>query len=1250
MTLDVLAKNILKRIKEPAIILNVKNGEVIIAALNQAYISLISLGEEQLLGKPFFSTIMIGDSHDLRKIGKSLNGLTDENPEAQTDLENCFFKNPCKDYRVNAVQVHCALLSEDQIDGKFILQTLNFLSAPIPKYIPKHIKLSKILESSPDVICTLDEIGRFLSVNIASQRIWGYTPEQLIGNYSSEFLHPQDRKTMIETLGLIVKGEDISHFENRLLRPDRSYVPLVWFARWDDVQRVVYCVAKDETEKQAAQYKLKFSEQRFKTLVREGSDLIAILNTDGKYLYVSPTSQSVLETPPDEYLGKNAFDFIHPDDKDAVIWGFEQVSIEQRVELAPFRFLHKDGSWRWVETVITDLTNDPAVNGIVANSRDITEKVNIQQDIMLSNERYRFVSMATSDAIWDWDIVINKVYWEGSFRRIFQWQPNELDFDINSWSNLVHSEDRVRVKEKLMLFLESTENNWSDEYRFAKADGTFAIVSDRGIVVRDNFGKAIRLVGAMQDVTGQRSKEHQLRLLESVVTQTSELVMITEAEPIEDEGRKIIYVNEAFCKLTGYAFHELVGKTPRLLHGEQTNRKEILRLRKTLKKWESCEVCVINYKKNGEQFWNNFTANPIANEKGQFTHCISIGRDLSNVIDLQKQERLISSISEIFNTADGLFEAVEHTTKLLARWDKYNYSEIWMLEHDGVHLDLMSKHTSTQEEEQCKQGVEQITKVIKSQGFCGEVWDVGRILFRLNSDDDVSCFTERGLSETFIKSLIGIPLFHSKDLMGVLIIGSQDTEIQTDFGVLSEKFRTHLAAEIQRKQLEQELGQIFDFVPEIIAISDFDGYFKKLNPAASSLLGYSMDELLSKPFMEFLHPNDRKKAIERLESANENPLIKIIEERYITKGGDVKWLSWTSHAEVDRRLIFSVAKDITEKKNLEELLARSNSLAKVGSWEINVLTNTVYWSDVTKEIREVDLSYEPDLETGMGHFRNDVDKETIKKKVQECISFGFPWDEELEILTFKGNPKWIRTIGQAEMLEGNCIRIFGSFQDVDIRKRAELDAKVALKKLKKSEKRYSDLFHLSPNPMWVYNCETLQFMDANETALSHYGYSYEEFMNMTLHDIRSKEEIPALEEITKVVKEVGFKSYFGGVKHQKKSGEVMDVEVKSNVIKFKGQKAAIVLINDITERQKHFNTLQKQNEILREISWVQSHVVRAPLSKIIGLVDLLGKNSMKDANKQKILVQNIEHCTTELDEIIRTITKKSEQQDRLNKF
>ncbi|MET4080717.1 PAS domain S-box-containing protein [Pedobacter sp. UYP30] len=1107
-------------------------------------------------------------------------------------------------------------------------------------------KLSKILESSPDVICTLDEFGRFLSLNAASQRMWGYAPEQLEGKYCAELLHREDVKEMRTVLSQIVGGVDISHFENRLRRMDGTYIPLVWSARWDNQERIIYCVAKDGTEKQVAEDNLKISEQRFKTLVQDGSDLISILDSNGNYLYVSHTSQSVMGKVAEEYLGKNAFDFIHPDDKESTMEKFGELNIKQKIELPPYRFLHNDGSWRWMETVITDLTEDPAIKGIVANSRDITEKINVQRDTLLSKERYRFATRATSDAVWDWNLETNKVYWGHGFQRIFHWQPNQLSADISSWANLVHPEDLPNVEKKLSLFLESSEIQWSDEYRFARAEGGFNVVSDRRFVVRDNTGKATRVVGAMQDVSRQRRKEHQLKLLESVVTHTDDLVMITEADPESDEKLKIIYVNEAFCQLTGYTVQELIGGTPRLLIGEKTDRKELNRLSKSLQKFESCEVSVINYKKNGEEFWNNFSMNPVADERGVYTHWISIGRDISDLINLQNQERIISSVSEIFNRTDGLVEAMEKTMKLLTKSGKYVYGEIWMLDHDALHLSLMGRHALCPEQEMLYKGTDLRTKVKKAHGFAGEVWKAGKIQARVISENKEKIFT----GQTVLGTIFGLPLFYNKEPIGVLVLGSQVEEVQTEVGIVSEKFGLHLGAEIRRKQLEQELGQIFNFAPDIIAISDFDGYFKKVNPAASILLGYTTEELMSKPFTEFLHPEDRNLAIDRVHPHGIGTTNYFIEERYLTKTGEIKWLAWTSHAIVDRGLIFSVAKDITDKKNLEELLARSNSLAKVGSWEINVLAGTVFWSDVTREIREADPGFEPDLNTGIDNFRKDVDKLTIRRKVDECIAYGLPWDEELEILTFKGNEKWVRTIGQAEMVDGKCTRIFGSFQDIDTRKRAEIKAKVALEDLEESEKRYSDLFHLSPNPMWVYNYETLQFMDVNEMALSHYGYSYEEFMGMTLRDIRPESQIPAMEDTVEITREEGCQFYMGIFKHQKKNGEIIDVEIKSNVVNFKGQKAKLVLVNDITERQKYLSALKKQNKVLGEISWVQSHMVRAPLAKLMGLVALLGKRSMRDLEKQKILTENIEHCTAELDHIIREITKKSEQQENLSRL
>ncbi|MGN6602381.1 MAG: PAS domain-containing protein [Ginsengibacter sp.] len=131
--------------------------------------------------------------------------------------------------------------------------------------------------------------------------------------------------------------------------------------------------------------------------------------------------------------------------------------------------------------------------------------------------------------------------------------------------------------------------------------------------------------------------------------------------------------------------------------------------------------------------------------------------------------------------------------------------------------------------------------------------------------------------------------------------------------------------------------------------------------------------------------------------------------------------------------------DITEKRTLQQLLDKANRLAKIGSWEIDVPSATVYWSDITKEIRETPPGYQPSLKDGIGHFKEGYSRDTIIARVKESIHFGSSWQEDLQIYTHKGNLKWIRTTGKAELKDGKCVKIYGSFQDIDETKKAELE-------------------------------------------------------------------------------------------------------------------------------------------------------------------------------------------------------------------
>ena len=201
--------------------------------------------------------------------------------------------------------------------------------------------------------------------------------------------------------------------------------------------------------------------------------------------------------------------------------------------------------------------------------------------------------------------------------------------------------------------------------------------------------------------------------------------------------------------------------------------------------------------------------------------------------------------------------------------------------------------------------------------------------------------------------------------------------------------------------------------------------------------------------------------------------------------------------------------------------------------------------------------------------------------------------------------------------------------------------------LQLSEKRYSNLFNLSPLPMWVVDLETRKFLDVNNATLAHYGYSREEFLSMDLRDIRPAGEIPNMEKgLAKDRLHPGEPSPRVMI-HQKKNGELINVEIQIAPVQYKGGNASVAVATDVTERFKYIKAMEEQNEKLKEISWIQSHIVRAPLSRIMGLIPLL-TGPCDNINEREKMLQYILLSAHELDEVIKNITDKSRVEDFQN--
>ncbi len=265
-------------------------------------------------------------------------------------------------------------------------------------------KLQQVLDSSLDTLCLIDENGIFQMVSRSSEQLWGYNPEELQGKAFMDFVIEEDRPLTATIAEQIQQGKQFRNFQNRYRHKEGHIVPVVWSAYWEPEQNLMNCVARDATDQLKAEEQVKLSERRFRALVQEGGDLIAIMDLEANYKYVSPTSKNILGFEPEYFVGKSAFDFIHPEDKDWAIESFGRLENEKNIQVPPYRFLNNKGEWRWIESSISNLLDDPSVQGIVANSRDVTETVELQQTVSNATKLARVggweINQLTGEHIW----------------------------------------------------------------------------------------------------------------------------------------------------------------------------------------------------------------------------------------------------------------------------------------------------------------------------------------------------------------------------------------------------------------------------------------------------------------------------------------------------------------------------------------------------------------------------------------------------------------------------------------------------------------------------------------------------------------------------------------------------------------------------------------------------------------------------------------------------------------------------------
>lgn len=373
-------------------------------------------------------------------------------------------------------------------------------------------ELEKIMMSSLDIICTLDEEGRFVTLSEACKYILGYSPRELINGYFLSKVHPGDVARTLRAAEGVKLGFNSRDLENRLFHKDGHLVPITWSMKWDEADRRFYGIGRDITHKKKAEQVLKDSEEKYKLLFYR-NPLPMWIHEEGSYRFLE-VNEAALKTygyTHDEFMNMTIFDITSEEDKQKLQGAVS--SAAQAGEQKPMYWQQerKDGSLILVELAWHQLEYEGKRAKLVL-ATDRTVQIQAQQEIIKTNERFNYVTKAAQHVIWDWDMENNEILWNNVLFTMLGHKAGEAT-DYTWWQNHLHPNDRDRVVKSMSDHLASKKHHWEQEYRFSCADGSYLHILDRGFTIYDENEEPHRMIGTMQDVTDLRANEVKLKEL-----------------------------------------------------------------------------------------------------------------------------------------------------------------------------------------------------------------------------------------------------------------------------------------------------------------------------------------------------------------------------------------------------------------------------------------------------------------------------------------------------------------------------------------------------------------------------------------------------------------------------------------------------------------------------------------------------------------------------------------------------------------
>lgn len=750
-------------------------------------------------------------------------------------------------------------------------------------------KFRMLFENSPiGMVLASHETGAFLEANNSILNATGYSEEEFL-NLSFQNITPQKYEAQeIKQVEELNKTGRFGPDQKEYIRKDGTLYPISISGSLfidSNGRKVVWGIIEDISERKQAEISLLESENRYRLLIESANE--GVLVAQGNNLkFVNAKVMELLGYTEKELLTIPFIELIHPDHRELMITNYKKrlngYGVENRYQI---KLLTKDNSTKWIEFsgVKIDWEGNAASMNFIT---DITPRKLTEEALFEMNERNELIVNATNDALWDWNLSTNRVWWNKGIKELFGHVLENNEASHDWWLENIHPDDKERANNYLINIINGGVEIWEDEYRFKCADGTYAYVYDRGIVKRDGNSKAARIVGAMMNITERVKAEIALKTSETNLVKAQEIAKLGSWEWEISTGQ-VLYTEEIF-KIFGIKRDEFDGSLDFIINTivHPDDRELVKQTAKRAMRTgigQTVEYRII--RPDGKERWLKAIGNPVY-DQGKLIKMFSTNQDIT---ERKQAEATLKESEENFRTL------VEQAT-----------DAIFVADVKGNYLDANES-------------------AVNLTGYSENE------LKKMNAVEIVESNDLKNTPLKLKELKIGKPIFAERVLCrknGTLLNVEVSSKLMDNGKVITiiKDITSRKKSENALKESEERYRSLVEWSPEAIIVHHH-GKILYSNPAAiNAVKAVTYKDLRDKPVFDLIHPESHKIMMEKSKMlVNIGDFTSMTEAKMIGLDGTVMDVE-TQAILINyngKPAVQASIRDITSRKRIEEELQKT---------------------------------------------------------------------------------------------------------------------------------------------------------------------------------------------------------------------------------------------------------------------------------------------------------------------------------------